>query len=921
MDFAHKIRETAAEGAVLLRNTNNTLPFTNKDTISIFGRCQFDYYRSGTGSGGSVHIPYATNLTEGLLNLKSLEKKCPLINGKLIDLYEDWRKTHPFNNGGGGWAAEPWNQIEMPIKPELAAEAAAVSNKAIYVIGRTAGEDQDNAVREGSWLLTQEEKDVLRSICKAFTKVTVILNVSNIIDMSWIDDPVYSGHITAVLYTWHGGMEGGNAAAELLCGTVTPSGKLTDTIAYSINDYPSSANFGNPQRNFYKEDIYVGYRYFMTFAPDKIRFPFGFGLSYTTFSVKILMAHGWLDTISVTALIRNTGKKYAGKETLQIYYEAPQGKLGKPVRILAAYGKTVLLRPGSFQLLTVSFPVTDMASYDDSGITGNKSCFVLEKGDYRIYAGTDSLSAEPIKINYRETFPLHETIITEKLEQAAGPTEPFLRIHPEKQKPDGTYTLSYEQVPLYTTDLTARIKENLPEEIPYTGDKEIRYTAVKHGFARLDSFIAQFTPKELATLVRGEGMCSRKVTPGIAAAFGGVSKELHAYGIPAGGCSDGPSGIRMDTGKEASLMPIGTLLACTWNPALITRLYTFEGKELLENKIDTLLGPGMNIHRNPLNGRNFEYFSEDPLVTGVIATAVLRGLHKGGSSGTIKHFAANNQETARHTADSIISERALREIYLRGFERAVKQGHAVSLMTSYNPLNGHWTASNYDLVNTILRKEWKYTGLVMTDWWAKMNNSVYGGTASVKNTGFMIRARNDIYMVVDNDGAAANVYWDTIPESLKNGSLTVGELQLCAKDILRFLLQAPVSKTTLRPLKPVIGFKAHHTELPPDAEIIQIGQQFLPSDNTKPIYIEINNQGIYNIFGTYSKITDKELSQSVYNIMIDDKSGASLESRGTQGALITTLAAQIRLEKGYYKISLENTKPGINVSCLNISAD
>src|SRR5574344_447529 len=294
MDFAHKIREAAAEGAVLLRNTDNTLPLTRDDTVSIFGRCQFDYYRSGTGSGRLVHVPYTTPLPGGLLNLKSLTG-CPLFNGELIDIYEKWIAAHPFDNGGGGWASEPWSQAEMPVSEDLAERAAAVSTKAVVVIGRTAGEDQDNKVAEGSYLLSQNEKDMLMSVCSAFKHVAVVLNVSNIIDMKFIDDPLFEGHITAVLYTWHGGMEGGNAAAQLLCGAVTPSGKLTDTIARSIDDYPSTKNFGNTRQNFYAEDIYVGYRYFSTFAPGQVRYPFGFGLSYTTFSTKILMANSWLD--------------------------------------------------------------------------------------------------------------------------------------------------------------------------------------------------------------------------------------------------------------------------------------------------------------------------------------------------------------------------------------------------------------------------------------------------------------------------------------------------------------------------------------------------------------------------------------------------------------------------------------------------
>ena len=465
MDFAHKIREAAAEGAVLLRNKDNTLPLLKTDTVSVFGRCQFDYYRSGTGSGGSVHVPYTTTLTGGLLNLKSLTGS-PLFNGELIDTYEKWIKKHPFDNGGGGWAAEPWSQAEMPVSPELADRAAEISNKAVVVIGRTAGEDKDNKNAEGSYLLTQNEKAMLCSVCNSFTHVAVVLNVSNIIDMKFIDEPEFSGHITAVLYVWHGGMEGGNAAAQILCGKVVPSGKLSDTIAYDIQDYPAFKNFGGMTRNFYKEDIYVGYRWFETFAKDRVMFPFGFGLSYTTFSTEIKSADVKNDTICVRVAVKNTGKKYPGKETVQLYYSAPQGKLGRPARELAAFSKTFILWPGITQILELSFNIKDMASYDDSGITGYESCYVLEKGDYTIYAGTDVRSAVPVKLGKTGRYTVQETTAVKKLEQALAPADAFNRVHPGTQNADGTFSVSEEAVPLSHVDLEERIRKQLPDEIP-----------------------------------------------------------------------------------------------------------------------------------------------------------------------------------------------------------------------------------------------------------------------------------------------------------------------------------------------------------------------------------------------------------------------------------------------------------------------
>src|SRR5574344_578290 len=917
MDFATKIREAAAEGAVLLRNDNNTLPFTDADTVSLFGRAQVDYYRSGTGSGGSVHVPYKTNLLDGMLRKKPSGHN-PLINKELARIYTDWIKEHPFNNGGGGWAAEPWSQEEMPLEDTVATDAATVSNKAVYVVGRTAGEEQDNRVEEGSYLLSKTEREALTVICSSFDKVVVVLNVSNIVDMTWMNDPEFKGHITAVLYTWHGGMEGGNAAADVLCGVVTPSGKLVDTIANKIDDYPSAANFGNKDKDFYAEDIYVGYRYFETFASNCIQFPFGFGLSYTTFSTEVLKAYDKKGVVSVVVRVKNTGSTYSGKEVVQLYYEAPQGKLGKPSRALGAFIKTKLLKPGASEKVMLTLPLKDMASYDDSGVTGNKSCFVLEKGEYRFYVGTDSHTAKHILVDNLDSLNVVNTMVSETLEQAEAPVEPFKRMKPSIRRGNGTYEVTYEEVPLNEVDLAARIQKNLPAEIPFTGDVGIRFEDVKHKPAKLDAFVAQLKPEELATLVRGEGMCSDKVTPGIAAAFGGVSEALYHYGIPVAGCSDGPSGIRMDNGKEASLMPIGTLLACTWNVELVAELYAFEGKELAANKIDTLLGPGMNIHRHPLNGRNFEYYSEDPLVTGEMASAVLLGLYKGGASGTIKHFATNNQETNRHVVNAVVSERALREIYLRGFEIAIKKGHAASLMTTYAPLNGHWTGSNYDFVNTILHKEWNYTGVVMTDWWAELNDCVEGGFAhTTTNTASMVRARNDVYMVVDNNGASSNVRGDNIPSSLNEGKLTVGELQTCANDIIRFLIQAPVAKRPLRPLGQIPLCDASHTELLSGKTTAKVSEKFSPSNDGKnSVWIGIEDKGSYNIFATYVKTTEHIVSQSVCNILFDGRPMVSFDSRGTGGNILTINVGCIKLQKGYYEITLNNIKPGIDVQSL-----
>ena len=283
--FGEAVRKTAAEGIVLLKNENQMLPITEKDQVALFGRCQINYYKSGTGSGGAVNTAYTTNLVDGFRRYKHIA-----LNEELLKVYEDWVQEHPFDDGQGAWASEPWFQKEMPVSMELARKARETSNKAFVVIGRTAGEDKDYEAVEGSYYLTKEEKQLLETVAEVFENTGVIMNVSNIIDMSWLETVKNKEHIRSVIYTWQGGVEAGGASADVLVGAVTPSGKLPDTIAYDIKDYPSTANFGSQEKNVYQEDIYVGYRYFETFAPKCVQFPFGFGLSYTDFSMEVRKA-------------------------------------------------------------------------------------------------------------------------------------------------------------------------------------------------------------------------------------------------------------------------------------------------------------------------------------------------------------------------------------------------------------------------------------------------------------------------------------------------------------------------------------------------------------------------------------------------------------------------------------------------------
>lgn len=775
--YAGCARQAAADGIVLLRNEDHALPLTAGSKIALFGRAQYHYYKSGTGSGGMVNTEYLTGVREALLADSRF-----FITDEPDRTYSSWLKGHPFETGKG-WAAEPWYQEEMPVSRELADKAASQADVAVVIIGRTAGEDKDNSAQPGSWYLTETEKAMLGAVTAAFDRTVVLLNTGNIIDMSWVDE----FRPQAVAYIWQGGQEGGNGVLDVLSGDVSPSGKLPDTIARSIDAYPSTANFGDPVRNYYREDIYVGYRWFETFEKKDVLYPFGFGLSYTEFEIsaggiRLDEGNGNEQCIKVPATVRNIGGR-PGRECVQLYLEPPQGKLGKPLRNLAAFAKTKTLAPGECETVVLTVPRRRLASFDDSGATGYIDAYVLESGDYCFYLGSDVRSAACVG-----EFHLDRTECAEQLTEALAPPVSFERVMAKKMPAAQTLSPVYETVaPRRGLSQKEKRDRNIPAEISQTEDRGIRLTDVADGKADITDFVAQLSDKDLVTIVRGEGMCSPRVTPGTGGAFGGVSDSLCALGVPTACVSDGPSGIRMDSGAKAFALPIGTLLASTFDPELVEKLYSFEGLELRKNHIDALLGPGMNIHRNPLNGRNFEYYSEDPLLSGKMASSVLKGLHSAGVDGVIKHFAMNNQEYRRHEVMGIVSQRAAREIYLRGFEIAVREGEAFAVMTTYGPVNGLYTSSSYDLIETILRGEWGFDGVVMTDWWAA--GSEEDGVADLKDEAAMIRAGNDLNMVTADP--EENTTGDNSEKALAAGTVTRAEYQRSAIDICRYLMRTP----------------------------------------------------------------------------------------------------------------------------------
>ena len=770
--YTAKARQAVAEGQLLLLNQNHVLPLPKGSHVAVFGRMQLHYYKSGTGSGGMVNVNKVTGILEALEESEDVQVYEPL-----VDVYREWEKDHPFDEGVG-WGNEPWSQEEMELNEALVEEAAEKNEYAIVILARTAGEDKDNKMLEGAYCLTSIEEDMLQKVRKYFAKMIVLLNTGNIMDMSFMD----KYRPDAVMYVWQGGMIGGLGTVDVLTGKVCPSGRLSDTIAAQMTDYPADPYFGGLEQNLYVEDIYVGYRYFESVAKSKVLYPFGFGLSYTTFSMEAGGFSYAENQVSFVMKVTNTGS-VAGKEVVQVYAKAPLGKLGKPARVLIDFKKTKELMPGECEALTFAIPTSVFASYNEVSTAGMPVGWVLEAGEYTIYAGGNVRDVYAVG-----SFTLDELQIVEECRNALAPTTAFKRMKMtaanEHAEAAGVYEIAMEEVPLRVVSPEEKRNAELPEGCEITGDRGIKLADVKAGKATLDEFVAQLTEEELASIVRGEGMGSPKVTAGTAAAFGGVTKSLLEKGIPCGCCDDGPSGMRLDSGMKAFSLPNGTLLACTFNTQLNEELYAFTAVEMIKNRVDILLGPGMNIHRHPLNGRNFEYFSEDPLLTGKMAAAQVRGLKSAGVTGSLKHFCGNNQETRRHTSNSIISERALREIYLRGFEIAVKEAKADAVMTTYGPVNGIWTSSNYDLVTDILRKQWGFEGVAMTDWWAYVCRE--GDKPAKTDFATMVKAQNDLYMVCPD--SEKNEHGDNTVESLHDGSLTLGELQRCAKNICRFMM-------------------------------------------------------------------------------------------------------------------------------------
>lgn len=747
-------RRAAADGMVLLKNDDGMLPLAQGSKIALFGKASVDYVKGGGGSG-DVTVAYVSNLADGMQE-KQEQGKVRIFQ-PLNDFYKEEIEKQRSEGALPGQTREP----EIPER--LLEEAACFADTAIISICRYSGEGWDRS--DDDFYLTEEEKQMIDCVKRKFSKIAVVLNIGGMADTSWFKE---EPSIQAALLGWQGGMEGGKAEADILCGDINPSGKLVDTFASCFEDYPSSAHFHDSDEYVeYMEDIYVGYRYFETIpkAGDKVSYHFGFGLSYTVFSMEPVGTYEQEDRFCFQIKVTNTGKK-AGRETVMIYGSAPDGALGKPAKELKAFQKTRMLEPGESQITELSILKSDMASYDDIGIV-QKSAWVLEKGVYRFYYGNDISKTIPLDFEWK----IEEDQIVKQVTELCVPVKLTKRLRSDgswQSVPayEGTIPEIYfdEELKKAFTPEQARIPSVLMEwSEGYQKTKRPQLEQAAEGEISVDQFAESLSDEELCHLLGGQ------VNTGVANTWG--IGNIPAAGVPNVMTADGPAGLRIKpwVGVTTTAWPCATLIACSFDPELAEEIGRAGGAEVKENNIGVWLTPALNIHRSPLCGRNFEYYSEDPYVAGIMGAAMVKGIQSNHIAASVKHFACNNKETNRKNSDSRVSERALREIYLKAFEIVIKQQEPWTVMSSYNLINGVRASENKDLLTGILREEWGYTGMVTTDWW---NYALHEKE---------VLAGNDLKMAIGSP--------DRLKYGLEEGTITRKDLEKCAKRILQLILK------------------------------------------------------------------------------------------------------------------------------------
>ncbi len=737
----HKLsRAITQEGLVLLKNENNALPIARGASVALFGDAQCvgpkdsddtwfmkGYIPYGYGSQtqcgdfGDYPIDPLTALTDA-------EK-----NGE-ISIYH--KTSEAFRD------ALQKGEAYIPSDADVAA-AAANAKTAVYFISRWAGEAFD--LKRGDWYLHDSEKALLRQLTNAFDKVVVVLNTPSVIDTSWAVGEIDGIDVDAVLFVSYTGMQGGVGIADILLGHANPSGKTNDTWAKDITDYPTTAGW-DQQHQAYVEDIFAGYRWFETFDSDyeKVNYPFGYGLSYTTFSIETKSFTEKDGAVTVDAVVTNTGDR-AGKQVVEMYVSAPQGKLGKAGKVLCDFAKTKMLAPGKSETLTLTADMNDLASFDDLGKTGNKACYVLEEGDYRFLVGD---SVRNVKEAGKAT--VDKLTVTQKLTSLC-PTDLEKRLCA-----DG----SYETLPVREKAMnyvhTETPKASVKEGKKIAGH---RLSEVVFGTMTMDDYLSQWSDKELATFFvsyeQNQVGCSDALCV--------------KYGLNRFSQGDGGTGLCF----MGTTYPCTAILASTWSNALVEAFGLQLGTELYKNNVGMWLGPAVNMHRNPLCGRNLEYYSEDPYLTGRFATIIVKAIQRNGVAVCIKHMCCNEKEAGKIWSDSQVSERALREIYLKPFQMAITEGHAEGIMTSYNIVNGVPTSEYTDLLRGIVRGEWDYEGFITTDW------------GNCKNQVKEINASNNVHTPYDH--CDINLIYDAIDK----GEITRATLEEGATQILWTLVRTP----------------------------------------------------------------------------------------------------------------------------------
>ena len=782
MEIAKQIE---AEGIVLLENQDDVLPLQNKK-VNVFGVCSCALALAGAAGSGAVRADTAVGFYDALTNAGIQ------YNPVIYDIYAEY--TDAESDGGlldyvGGVLEQFFSggKAEMPISnisDTVMNDAVAFSDTAVVVIGRVGTEMKDLAVEDLK--LSAEEKNMLDKVCATFSDVIVVFNLSNIMDMSWLDD--YS-NIKAAMIMWLPGEVATDSVGKVLSGEINPSGKLVDTIAYNLEDHPSNMNFGNYQYTGvsgipsyfvnYCEGIYVGYRYFETFAPEKVMYPFGYGLSYTDFTWNVKSFNADEENVTIEVEVTNTGN-VAGKDVVQIYFSAPyyMGGIEKSAIELAAYDKTKLLQPGESEVLTISYATEDMASYDSK----TEEAWVLEAGEYDIYVARDVRTFEKTY-----TYNVPGTVVYDTDDTTGNPIQNLFGF----AEGDLTYMSRADAVNTYpkspvnfaaTEDVLnsdIRPAPTTEGEVPKMGveyeDGVITLSDVAKNEELWDEFLDQLTLEEQIELI-----CD----------CGYETIAIDRLGVPATSDNDGPSSIKGPGGllytDSGLAFPVATVIACTWNDELAEEFGEAIGQYGIELGTHVWYAPGCNIPRSPLGGRNNEYFSEDPLLSGKMSAAVTRGAQSKGLIVTVKHFVANDQETNRQSNGlyTWLNEQSLREIYLEPFEISVKEGKAKGIMTAYNRLGNQWCGGSKALVTDLLRTEWGFDGFVITDASIDLTGNGYLDPALAvyaRNSGILTM----IYVV------SASQTKDALKSAYEADPIGMGNaMRLCVYDICKMKMQS-----------------------------------------------------------------------------------------------------------------------------------